>query len=73
MDGGMSTAWIVITVIASAVGMGMIVYGRKQKEALPLLFGAALAGYTYFVHTAWIAALVGVGLVLLFGVMRRNM
>ncbi len=73
MNGGMSTAWIVITVISSAVGMGMIVYGRKQQEALPLLFGVALAGYTYLVHTAWIAALVGVGLVLLFGVVRRNM
>lgn len=71
MNGETSTAWLVITVVASAVGMGMIVYGRKQKEALPLVFGVAIAAYPYAIGTAWLAALVGVGLVLLFGVMRR--
>ncbi len=71
MNGETSAAWLAITVVASAVGMGMIVYGRKQKEALPLVFGMAIAGYPYLVHTAWIAALVGVGLVAVFLAIRK--
>ncbi len=67
----MSTAWFMITVVTSAVGMGMIVYGRKQREALPLVFGVAFAGYPYLVHTAWLAALTGIGLAALFMALRK--
>ena len=71
MNGEMSTTWLAITVISSAVGMGMLVYGRKQREAVPLVFGFAIAGYPYLVHTAWLAALVGVGLVAAFLAIRK--
>ena len=49
----------------------MIVYGRKQREALPLVFGFAIAGCPYLIRTAWLAALVGVGLVALFVAVRK--
>ena len=71
MNGETSAAWLMITVVASAVGMGMIVYGRKQKESVPLVFGFAIAGYPYLIRTAWLAALVGVGLVVAFVAVRK--
>lgn len=46
-------------------------YCRRQREALPLVFGFAIAGYPYLVRTAWIAALVGVGFAALFMAVRK--
>ncbi len=71
MNGETSAGWLMVTLIASAVGMGMIVYGRKQKEPLPLVFGVALAAYPYVIHGAWLAAAVGVGLIVVFILLRR--
>ena len=71
MNGEMGAGWLVVALITGAVGMGMIVYGRKQKEPLSLIFGVAIAGYPYLVRTTWIAALVGVGLVVCFAAARK--
>ena len=71
VNGETSAAWLAICVITCPVGLGMIVYGRKQKEVLPLAFGVAIAGYPYLIRTAWLAALAGVGLVVLFVVTRK--
>jgi hypothetical protein len=71
MDGEISAAWLMISLAAGAVGMGMIVYGRRRKEAMPLVFGVVLAGYPYLVNTAWAAALVGVGIIAAFITARR--
>ena len=71
MNGETSAAWPAIYVITGPVGLGMIVYGRKQKEVLPLVFGVAIAGCPYLIRTACLAALAGVGLVVLFVVTRK--
>ena len=38
---------LIIGLLAGAVGMGYIVYGRKQGQAVPLLCGVGLCIYPY--------------------------
>ena len=71
MNGQIGAGWLVVTLVAGAVGMGLIVYGRKQREPLPLVFGVALAAYPYVIRGAWLAAAVGVGLIAAFAAIRR--
>ncbi len=71
MNGETGVGWLLVTLVASAVGMGLIVYGRKQKEYLPLVFGVAIAAYPYVIHSAWPAAAVGVGLIVAFAAIRK--
>lgn len=71
MNGETGLGWLVVTLIAGAVGMGLIVYGRKQREPLPLVFGVAIAACPYVTHSAWLVAAVGVGLTVAFAAVRR--
>ena len=71
MNGETGVGWLVVALVAGAVGMGMIVYGRKQREPLPLVFGVALVAYPHLIRTAWLAAAVGVGLIVAFAAIRR--
>ncbi len=71
MNGETGVGWLVVTMVAGAVGMGLIVYGRKQREPLPLVFGVAIAACPYVIRTAWLAAAVGVGLMVAFAAVRR--
>jgi hypothetical protein len=49
--------------IAGALGMAYIVYGKRQTKFVPLLAGIALCAYPYFVESwGWLA---GIGAVLL--------
>jgi hypothetical protein len=42
-----------------SVGLGYLVYGRRQKAAVPLLCGIALIVFPYFVANVWAMVLVG--------------
>jgi hypothetical protein len=55
----MSPANIFIIVLFSLVGLAAFRYGRKTSEARPMLLGAALMVYGYFVSSAWLSLLVG--------------
>ncbi len=46
-----------------AVGMGVFVYGKKQRKAWPFLIGTALMVYPYFFDDPWL--LYGIGVVLI--------
>jgi peptidoglycan/LPS O-acetylase OafA/YrhL len=55
-----STLWWGL--LFGAVGLGFFVYGRKQRAIVPLICGAALSVFPYFVSgTAWLLV-VGVAL-----------
>jgi hypothetical protein len=58
----MDTSQIFLSVLWSAIGLGYIVYGKKQKRVLPFLSGIALMVFPYFVES-WIVS-IGIGLVL---------
>lgn len=68
----MSTAWLVITLLASAIGTAIFVYGFRQKEALPLVFGTVIGAYPMLVKSAWLAGLIGAGLLALFVFLQRR-
>ncbi len=72
MGSEVSTAWFLIALLASGIGTGIFVYGFRQKQALPLLFGAVIGAYPMLVKSAWLAGLLGAGLLALFVVLQRR-
>ncbi|NIA14030.1 MAG: hypothetical protein GWP08_08110 [Nitrospiraceae bacterium] len=49
----------------------MALYGWKQKKPMPLVFGILLSLLPGLVHNAWISASTGLGLVVLFFVIKK--
>ncbi|HQT93042.1 MAG: hypothetical protein B7Z68_05975 [Acidobacteria bacterium 21-70-11] len=56
----MSLGNILVTIFFSLVGFTAFRYGKKNGEARPMLIGAALMAYGYFVSNVWLSLLVGV-------------
>jgi hypothetical protein len=50
--------------IAGAVGVGYLVYGKKQAKPVPMVCGVLLMAYPYFTDNIWILLVVGVVLCL---------
>ena len=59
MDSGTT---LLVSVLFSSIGAGYFLYGKKQRQVVPLLTGVALCVYPYFLSNAY--ALVIVGLLL---------
>ncbi|UCX04621.1 hypothetical protein [Shewanella glacialimarina] len=57
-----SAAMIMWSVLFGAIGMGYVVYGKRQKAIVPLCVGMALMVFPYFV--ANVTTLVIAGFVL---------
>ena len=53
---------LLISVVVSAIGMGYIVYGRKQMKASALVAGIALCIYPYFIHILLLNLLAGLAI-----------
>ena len=51
------------SLIWGSIGLGFAIYGKKQKALAPLLGGILLMGISYFIGSALVMSLVGVGLV----------
>jgi hypothetical protein len=49
----------VIGIITGALGVGYIVYGRRQTKFVPLLAGVALCMYSYFIDSVVWLCIVG--------------
>ena len=50
-------------VIFGSIGLGFLVYGKKQKAGIPLLCGIGLMAFPYFVSNIYL--LVSIGIVLM--------
>jgi hypothetical protein len=48
-----------------AIGVGYIMYGRKQRMATPLLAGVALCVFPYFISNVYFLVITGVVLMAL--------
>ena len=55
----MSIGNIVVVAIFSLVGFAAFRYGRKNDETRPMLLGAALMVYGYFISDPWLSLAVG--------------
>ena len=50
-------------ILFGAIGVGYIVYGRKQRRAIALLCGVVLCAFPYFLDNAYL--IIGIGVVLM--------
>ena len=55
----MSIGTIFVAAIFSLVGFAAFRFGRRNDEARPMLLGAALMVYGYFISDAWVSLAVG--------------
>jgi len=69
MDDGFS---MLVMLIAGAVGTGLLIYGVRQKEPASLAFGVAISVVPWMMP-GWLAALVSVGLIVLFVAIRKRL
>ncbi len=58
----MSEAQLLWGLLFGSIGLGYFLYGKKQREPVPLICGIALMGYAYFVPNAWPLVGIGIGL-----------
>jgi len=60
-----------LSVLISAVGLGLFIYGKKQRRAPQLVAGVLLMGYSYFVGSvAWMLVIAAAVLMALWSVVR---
>ncbi len=52
-------------VILGSIGLGYIVYGRKQKNPIALISGVVLCGMPYFISNIILLAAAGIALMTL--------
>jgi hypothetical protein len=57
----MSVSTMIFGVIFGSLGMGYIVYGRKQKKGLPLLAGFILCVLPFFISNIFFLLIAGIG------------
>jgi hypothetical protein len=60
-----NTAALIWGVMFGAVGMGYLVYGKKQRRGVALLAGALLCVFPYFVSNVFLMVPIGVVLMVL--------
>ena len=66
----MDTTLLFTGLIFGSIGMGYMVYGRKQANFMALLAGVGLCAFPYFVNSVWMSMAIGLGLVILPFVVR---
>ncbi|HVR96256.1 MAG TPA: amino acid transport protein [Thermoanaerobaculia bacterium] len=49
----------ILGILVSAFGMGYFVYGKKEQKAAPMISGAILCVYPYFVDNFWWSLIIG--------------
>jgi hypothetical protein len=50
-------------VIFGSIGIGFLVYGKKQKAVIPLICGIGLIVFPYFISNIYILVLSGIVLI----------
>jgi hypothetical protein len=61
----MDTATIMWGVLFGSFGLGFFVYGKKQKAVMPLICGAGLMIFPYFVTNPFILVPLGIAFIAL--------
>jgi hypothetical protein len=55
-----SAATLYWGMLFGAIGLGFLVYGRKQRAAVPLVVGLALIAFPYFVTNTILLVVIGI-------------
>jgi hypothetical protein len=62
MDSTTSIMWVILF---GSIGMGYLIYGKKQRRGIALLSGIALCAFPYFVSNVFLIILIGIVLMAL--------
>jgi hypothetical protein len=54
---------LLVGVIAGAIGMGYFIYGKRQTKIVPMVAGALLCIYPYFIDSLLWLSLIGLLLI----------
>jgi hypothetical protein len=57
-----STSGIMLAMLFGALGMGYLVYAKRQQNWIALVAGLGLCAFPYFVSNVWLTLLIGVAL-----------
>ena len=57
------TDFLLSSLLWGSIGVGCVIYGKKQTEAVPLIGGLALVAVSYFVPSALWMSLVSLSLI----------
>jgi len=60
-----NTTTLFLGLIFGSIGMGFLIYGRKQKHGIALLSGVALCALPYLVSDILFITLIGAGVMAL--------
>ena len=61
----MNTTTLFLVMIFASIGMGYVIYGRKQRHGIALISGVALCVLPYLVSDILLITLMGVGVMVL--------
>ena len=61
----MTENWLLWGLLFGSIGLGYIVYGRRQKVLIPFLAGITLIVFPYFVSSIAVLLSLGLALILL--------
>jgi hypothetical protein len=55
-----STSSIMWGILFGSIGMGYLIYGKKQRRGTALLSGVVLCAFPYFVSNVFLMVLIGI-------------
>jgi len=58
--------WIIVTMFASVVGIALLTYAKKQRDAIALIVAVALFVFPYFVKSVVWCVVITVALLVAF-------
>ena len=61
----MNTTTLFLGLIFGSIGMGYLIYGKKQRHLVALMSGVALCVFPYFVADIFVIIPMGIGLMAL--------
>jgi len=64
MNFNLSSSYLLASLFWSSIGAGFTVYGKRQREIVPMLGGIALIAVSWLISSAVYMSLASVGLIL---------
>ena len=58
----MEVSSLLWSVLFGSIGLGFLIYGRKQRAVVPLVCGLALMVFPYFISNSILLVIIGVAL-----------
>jgi hypothetical protein len=56
-------SFLIASLVWGSIGLGFVVYGKRQSAVVPLVGGIALIAISYFVGSALVMSIIGAALV----------